>query len=315
MDNIKDIIEKLSKNLLFIELINLLKKNKKLKNIINDNFYNIFSIIEKINFKIENINNLPYNDIILINDLINNKSNDLTSLLEVKKEKEKIDNILNIIFIIQKLLLIVSILIYIYLIYDLFVNKTDTNIDNYLHYLKMLSYVIIFTHIISLKNSIFAIKNYLINNFPGLPILAYIMIFQQILIFLLNKHELIIKSTNDYRYIIVIVILIIACILYNIYRTTKHTKTSNPIANIELSSYIFDKYSSKLNTDFINKTLNMDFNKTLSAGINQTLSAGINKTLSAGINQTLSAGINKTLSTNINKDLNTGINKYFANLF
>ena len=258
--DIQDIIEKLSKNLLFIELVNLLKKNKKLKNIINDNFYNIFNIIEKINFKIENIKNLPYNDIILINDLINNKSNDLTSLLEIKKEKKKIDNILNIIFIIQKLLLIVSILIYIYLIYDLFVNKTGTNINMYLYYLKILSFIILFTHIISLKNSIFAIKNYLINNFQGLPTFVYIIIFQQILIFLLNKHELIINSTNDYRYIIVIVILIIACILYNIYNSTKQTKTNNPIANIEFSSYIFDKYGSKLNTDFINKILNNNLN-------------------------------------------------------
>ena len=258
--DIQDIIEKLSKNLLFIELVNLLKKNKKLKNIINDNFYNIFNIIEKINFKIENINNLPYNDIILINNLINNKYNDLTSLLEIKKEKEKIDNILNIIFIIQKLLLIVSILIYIYLIYDLFVNKTGTNINIYLNYLKILSFIILFTHIISLKNSIFAIKNYLINNFPGLPTFVYIIIFQQILIFLLNKHEQIINSTNDYRYIIVIVILIIACILYNIYNSTKQTKTNNPIANIEFSSYIFDKYGSKLNTDFINKILNNNLN-------------------------------------------------------
>ena len=258
--DIKDIIDKLSKNLLFIELVNLLKKNKKLKNIINDNFYNIFNIIEKINFKIENIKNLPYNDIILINDLINNKSNDLTSLLEIKKEKKKIDNILNIIFIIQKLLLIVSILIYIYLIYDLFVNKTGTNINMYLNYLKILSFIILFTHIISLKNSIFAIKNYLINNFQGLPTFVYIIIFQQILIFLLNKHELIINSTNDYRYIIVIVILIIACILYNIYNSTKQTKTNNPIANIEFSSYIFDKYGSKLNTDFINKILNNNLN-------------------------------------------------------
>lgn len=261
--DIKDIIEKLSKNLLFIQLVKLLKKNKKLKNIINNNFYNIFSIIEKINFKIENIKSLPYNDIILINDLINNKSNDLTSLLEIKKEKEKIDNILNIVFIIQKLLLIVSILIYIYLIYDLFINKTGTNINMYLYYLKMLSYVLLFTHIISLKNSIFAIKNYLINNFPGLPRFAYIIIFQQILIFLLNKHELIINSTNDYRYIIAIVILIIACLLYNIYNSTKQTKTNNPIANIELSSYIFDKYGSKLNTDFINKTLNNNLNNNL----------------------------------------------------
>lgn len=124
----------------------------------------------------------------------------------------------------------------------------------------MLSYLILFTYIISLKNTIIAIKNYLVNHFEGFSLLMYIMIFKQILIFLLNKHEQIIKSTNEYRYIIVIVILIIACILYNIYNSTKHTKSNNPIAKIELSSYIFNKYGSKLNTDFINKTLNNNLN-------------------------------------------------------
>ena len=216
----------------------------------------------------KDIQNLSNN---LIYDLIN-KSNDSTSLIEIKKEKEKINNIVNIIGIIQKLILFICILVYIYLIYNLFINKTETNINKYLFYLKILSYVILFTHIISLKNTIIAIKNYLVNHFEGLSLLIYIMIFKQILIFLLNKHELIIKSTNDYRYIIVIVILIIACILYNIYRSTKHTKTNNPIANIELSSYIFNKYGSKLNTDFINKTLNTDFiNKTLNKDLNKDL--------------------------------------------
>lgn len=57
--------------------------------------------------------------------------------------------------------------------------------------------------------------------------------------------------------------MIIACLLYNIYNSTKQTKTNNPIANIELSSYIFDKYGSKLNTDFINKTLNNNLNNNL----------------------------------------------------
>ena len=86
----KDIINNLSNNLLFIELIDLLKnnKNKILDNIINDKFFNIITIIKKINFKIDNIKNLSDNDIILINNLINDKTNNLTILLEIKKKKK-----------------------------------------------------------------------------------------------------------------------------------------------------------------------------------------------------------------------------------
>jgi hypothetical protein len=80
------------------------------------------------------IQNLSNN---LIYDLIN-KSNDSTSLIEIKKEKKKINNIVNIIGIIQKLILFICILVYIYLIYNLFINKTETNINKYLFYLKIL---------------------------------------------------------------------------------------------------------------------------------------------------------------------------------
>lgn len=236
-------------------------------------------IKKEIIHKLSNNINLSNNDINLIYNLINNKFNDSNSLIEIEKEKKKINNIVNIISIIQKIILLISILIYIYLIYNLFINKTETNINKHLFYLKMLSYLILFTYIISLKNTIIAIKNYLVNHFDGFSSLMYIMIFKQILVFILNKHELIIKLTKDYRYIIVVVILIIACILYNIYNSTKHRKSNNPIAKIELSSYIFNKYGSKLNTDFIKKTLDNNLN-----------------------------------NINLNKDLNKDLNKYFNNL-
>jgi hypothetical protein len=141
-----------------------------------------------------------------------------------------------------------------YLIYDLyFVNKTETNINFYLYYLNVLSNVLLFTYIISLKNTIFviynniiAIKNFLVNTFTELPLFVYIIIFKTILLFILNNHEIIMKATNDYGRIIIIaiVIMIIAVVLYNIY--TNFMKTDNPIADIDLSVYIFDKYGPNL---------------------------------------------------------------------
>ena len=69
---------------------------------------------------------------------------------------------------------------------------------------------------------------------------------------ILNKHEIIIKSANDYGHIIiiVIVIMIIAITLYNIY--TNYMKTDHPIADIDLSVYVFDKYG----RNFIDKNSN-----------------------------------------------------------
>jgi hypothetical protein len=54
------------------------------------------------------------------------------------------------------------------------------------------------------------------------------------------------KATNDYGRIIIIaiVIMIIAVVLYNIY--TNFMKTGNPIADVDLSVYIFDKYGPNL---------------------------------------------------------------------
>jgi hypothetical protein len=256
----KDIINKLSNNLLFIELINLLKnnKNKTLNNIINDKYFNILNIIKKINFKIENIINLSDNDIILINDLINDKTNLLTILLEIKKKKRVIDNYVYIILLIQKIILFSTILIYVYLINDLyFINKTETNINNYLFYLNILFYILLFTYIISFKNSIIAIKNYLIKKFPQIPIFMYVIIFRQILLLMLDQHEIIFKLTNDYKYIIGIIILIIYTLVFSIRVYDKYIKENNPIANIDLSLYVIDKYGPNFNKNVINQILNL----------------------------------------------------------
>jgi hypothetical protein len=252
----ENIIVKLTNDLLFIELVDLLKNNENriLKNIINDKFFNIITIIKKIDYNINNIKNLTDDDLMLINDLIKDKTNVVTIILEIKKKREEIYKYVNTIFIIQQLILVVVILIYIYLIYDLyFVNKTETNINFYLYYLNVLSNVLLFTYIISLKNTIFviynniiAIKNFLVNTFTELPLFVYIIIFKTILLFILNNHEIIMKATNDYGRIIIIaiVIMIIAVVLYNIY--TNFMKTDNPIADIDLSVYIFDKYGPNL---------------------------------------------------------------------
>jgi hypothetical protein len=252
----ENIIVKLTNDLLFVELVDLLKnnENKILKNIINDKFFNIIIIIKKIDYNINNIKNLTDDDLMLINDLIKDKTNVVTIILEIKKKREEIYKYVNTIFIIQQLILVVVILTYIYLIYDLyFVNKTETNIKFYLYYLNVLSNVLLFTYIISLKNTIFviynniiAIKNYLVNTFTELPLFVYIIIFKSILLFILNNHEIIMKATNDYGRLIIIaiVIMIIAVVLYNIY--TNFMKKDNPIADIDLSIYIFDKYGPNL---------------------------------------------------------------------
>ena len=267
----KDLIDKLSNNLLFIELIDLLKNNNNnneiLNNINNDKFSNIHSIIKKINFKIDNIKNLSDNDIILINNFINNEAKVLIILLKIKKKKEIIDtNVYNVLTI-QKLILIGCILIYTYLIYDLyFINKTKTNINIYLFYLNILFYILLFTYIICFKNSIIAIKNFLLKNFPEIPLFIYIIIFRQILLFMLDQHEIIFNLTNDYKYIIVIIILIIFTLLYSIRFYDKYIKTNNPIANIDLSLYVVDKYGQDLNKNVItpfslkNGILNSDKN-------------------------------------------------------
>jgi hypothetical protein len=252
----ENIIVKLTNNLLFVELVDLLKnnENKILKNIINDKFFNIIIIIKKIDYNINNIKNLTDDDLMLINDLIKDKTNVLTIILEIKKKREEIYKYVNTIFMIQQLILVVVILTYIYLIYDLyFVNKTETNIKFYLYYLNVLSNVLLFTYIISLKNTIFviynniiAIKNYLVDSISELPLFIYIIIFKSILLLILNNHEIIMKATNDYGRIIIIaiVIMIIAVVLYNIY--TNFMKTGNPIADVDLSVYIFDKYGPNL---------------------------------------------------------------------
>jgi hypothetical protein len=264
----ENIIVKLSNNLLFVELVDLLKnnKNKILNDIINDKFVNIISIIEKIDYNINNIKNLSDDDLNLINDLIKDKTNVLTILLEIKKKREEIHKYVNTIFIIQQLILVVVILIYIYLIYDLYVvNKTETNIKFYLYYLNILSNVLLFTYIISLKNTItaiynniIAIINFLTDSISELPLFIYIIIFKTILLIILNKHKLIIELTKDYGHIIiiVIVIMIIAVILYNIY--TNYMKTEHPIADVDLSVYIFDKYGPKLENNIIDKNSNTE---------------------------------------------------------
>jgi hypothetical protein len=270
MDKIikENIIEKLSNNELFVELINLLKnnKNKILNNIINEKFFNIISIIEKIDFNINNIKKLSDDDLNLINDLIKDKTNALTILLEIKKKREEIQNHVNTIFIIQQLILFVVISTYIYLIYDLYlVNKTETNIKMYLYYLNILSNILLFTYIISLKNSIIAVYNniiairdFLSKSFTELPLFVYIIILKTTLLFLLNNHESIIEFSKEHGHIIiiVIVIMIIAIVLYNIY--TNYMNTENPIVNVDLSIYIFDKYGKNFYNsvnNFIDKNL------------------------------------------------------------
>ena len=245
----ENIIGKLSNDVLFSELINLLKnnKNKILNNIINNKFSNIISIVKKIDYDIKNIKNLTDDDLELINDLIKDKTNVLTILLEIKKKEDEIYNYVNIISIIQNIIITVIILIYIYLIYDLcVVNKKKTNINIYLFYLDILSNILLFTYIISFKNTIIAIKKFMSDNAEKIFLFIYIILIKTILIFLLNKHVKIIKLFNNYGYIIiiVIVILIIAILLYNMYKNlmTKY----NPIADIDLSSYIVNKYGRNL---------------------------------------------------------------------
>ena len=84
----ENIIVKLTNDLLFIELVDLLKNNENriLKNIINDKFFNIITIIKKIDYNINNIKNLTDDDIMLINDLIKDKTNVVTIILEIKKK-------------------------------------------------------------------------------------------------------------------------------------------------------------------------------------------------------------------------------------
>ena len=252
----EDIIINLSNNALFIELINLIKnnKNKILNNIINNKLDKIISIINKIDYDINNLNKLTNEDLETINDLIKDKTNVLTILIEIKKKRDEIYNYVNIISIIQKILTILIILIYIYLIYDLyFLNKKETNIAKYLFYLNILSNILLFTYIISLKNTlitikkfIFTIKQFLIHNAEGIPIFIYIILIKMFLIFLLNKHNKIINLfDNGYILIIIIVILIVAILLYNMSKTLK--KTYNPIADVELSLYIINNYGEDLN--------------------------------------------------------------------
>jgi hypothetical protein len=86
----ENIIVKLTNDLLFIELVDLLKNNENriLKNIINDKFFNIITIIKKIDYNINNIKNLTDDDLMLINDLIKDKTNVVTIILEIKKKRE-----------------------------------------------------------------------------------------------------------------------------------------------------------------------------------------------------------------------------------
>jgi len=251
----ENIVSNLTNNELFHELVNLLKTNKNIiiKNIMNDKFFIIISIIKKIDYDINNIKNLSDDDIILINDLIKDKTNALTILLEIKKKKEEIHNYVKIITIIYNIILFVVIAIYIYLIYDLyFVNKTETNIEKYLFYLNILSYLLTFTYIISLKssiiviyNNIIAIKNAISNSVSVLPLFIYILIFKMILFYILKNHELIMKVSNDNGHIIIIgiILIIIAIGVYNIY--SNYINQENPIVNVDLSVYILDKYGKK----------------------------------------------------------------------
>jgi hypothetical protein len=242
----ENIIVKLSNDVLFIELINLLKNNKNiiLDNIINNKFSNIIINLKKIDFDINNIRNLSDDDLILINDLIKDKTNILTILLEIKKKKKEIYNHVNIISIIQQLILVVVIASYIYLIYDLYVvNYTKKNTDMYLNNLNILYKILFFTYIICFKNSIIA----LFNNLFKLPLIVYIIIFKIILIFILSKHEKIIKLFNNCGYIIIIAIIIL--ILASTYYIHNNIDTYNYITNIDLSLYLYDKYGQHLDFD------------------------------------------------------------------
>ena len=242
----ENIILKISNNLLFIEIVNLLKNNQNiiLDSIINNKFYNIIIILKKINYDIKNIKNLSDDDLILINELIKDKTNILTILLEMKEKRKEINDYVNRIFNIQRLLTLVITLIYVYMIYDLYiVNNKKTNIDMYLYNLSILDNIFLFTYFICFQNSIIAIGN----NYYKFPLLIYIIIFKTILIFILSKHEIIIKLTNNYGHILIIsiIILIIASLLYIL----NDSETYKPITDIDLSVYIYDKYGQHLDFD------------------------------------------------------------------
>lgn len=85
----------------------------------------------------------------------------------------------------------------------------------------------------------------------------YVIIFRQILLFMLDQHEIIFKLTNDYKYIIGIIILIIYTLVFSISVYDKYIKENNPIANIDLSLYVIDKYGPNFNKNVINKILNL----------------------------------------------------------
>jgi hypothetical protein len=262
----EDIVLNLTNNKSFEELVNLLKTNKNiiLNNIINNKFLNIVSIIKKIDYNIINIKNLSDDDIIFINDLIKDKTNALTILLEIKKKKKEIYNYVHTINIIYCIILFVIISIYLYLIYDLFfVNKTKTNIQTYLNFTNFLSYVLILTLILSLKNTIITIYNNrsaIYNSLFKLPLFVYILILKIILSYILENHTLIFKLSNDNWNIIIIciIILIVVIGLYDLYYNYINNSKENYTTNIDLSVYIFDNYGKKylnLIYNFINDNL------------------------------------------------------------
>jgi hypothetical protein len=74
---------------------------------------------------------------------------------------------------------------------------------------------------------------------------------------MLDQHEIIFKLTNDYKYIIGIIILIIYTLVFSIRVYDKYIKENNPIANIDLSLYVIDKYGPNFNKNVINKILNL----------------------------------------------------------